>query len=460
MQARPASDTFEPDRETAFGKDNIQNKSTMYLHPEFEQLTRSEIEVLQLERLKKTVSRCMNTEFYRKRFAENNITPDDIRSLSDLYKIPFTTKQDLRESYPFKMSTVPLSQVVRLHSSSGTTGTPTVILHTQKDLDEWANAVARCLYMVGLRQGDIFQNSSGYGMFTGGLGFQYGAERLGMLTVPAAAGNTRRQIKFITDFGTTALHAIPSYAGRLYEVMEEMGIDPRRDTRLHTLIIGAEPHSEEQRRRIENMLGVKAYNSFGMSEMCGPGVAFECQEQNGLHIWEDYYIVEIVNPDTLEPVKEGEIGELVLTTINREAMPLLRYRTRDLTRILPGPCPCGRHHKRLDRMKGRSDDMIILKGVNIFPIQIETILMQFQELGNDYLITLTNEEANDLMTVEVELKEFSDDYHHLQALTKEIARQLKDEILVTPVVRLVSKGSLPKQEGKAIRVKDLRKTLI
>lgn len=432
----------------------------MYLHPEFEKLTRSEIEALQTERLKKTVRQCMNSEFYRRRFAESHIDPDDIRSLSDLSRIPFTTKQDLRDSYPFGMSAVPLSRVVRLHSSSGTTGTPTVILHTQRDLDEWANAVARCLYMVGLRPGDIFQNSSGYGMFTGGLGFQYGAERLGMLTVPAAAGNTKRQIKFITDFGTTALHAIPSYAGRLYEVMEEMGIDPRRDTHLRTLIIGAEPHSEEQRRRIEQMLGVKAYNSFGMSEMCGPGVAFECTEQNGLHIWEDYYIVEIVDPMTLEPVPEGEVGELVLTTINREAMPLLRYRTRDLTRILPGECPCGRHHLRLDRMKGRSDDMIILKGVNIFPIQIETVLMQFAELGNDYLITLTNEEANDLMTVEVELNAFSDDYRSLQVLTKEITRQLKDEILITPVVRLVSKGSLPKQEGKAVRVRDLRKTLI
>lgn len=432
----------------------------MYLHPELETLSRAEIEALQLERLKKTVAQCMNSPFYRKRFADHHITPADIRSLDDLQKIPFTTKQDLRDNYPFGLAAVPMEQVVRLHSSSGTTGTPTVILHTQKDLDEWANAVARCLYMVGLRPGDIFQNSSGYGMFTGGLGFQYGAERLGMLTVPAAAGNTKRQIKFITDFGTTALHAIPSYAGRLYEVMEEMGIDPKRDTKLHTLIIGAEPHSEEQRRRIEDMLGVKAYNSFGMSEMCGPGVAFECKEQNGLHIWEDYYIVEIVDPQTLEPVPQGEVGELVLTTINREAMPLLRYRTRDLTRILPGECPCGRHHIRLDRMKGRSDDMMILKGVNIFPIQIETILMQFVELGNDYLITLTNEEANDLMTVEVELKEFCDDYPRLQALTKEITRQLKDEILITPVVRLVPKGALPKQEGKAVRVKDLRKTLI
>ena len=292
------------------------------------------------------------------------------------------------------------------------------------------------------------------------LGFQYGAERLGMLTVPAAAGNTKRQIKFITDFGTTALHAIPSYTGRLYEVMCDMGIDPRKDTKLKTLIIGAEPHSDEQRKRIEEMLGVKAYNSFGMSEMCGPGVAFECKEQNGLHIWEDYYIVEIVDPQTLEPVPEGEVGELVLTTLNREAMPLLRYRTRDLTRILPGECPCGRHHIRLDRMKGRSDDMMILKGVNIFPIQIEEVLMRFKELGSNYLITLTNLEANDEMTVEVELNEFNDDYGFMQKLTKDITRQLKDEILITPRVKLVPKGTLPQQEGKAVRVKDLRKVAL
>jgi phenylacetate-CoA ligase len=387
---------------------------------------------------------------------EHKLRPEDIKTLDDLRKIPFTTKNDLRENYPFGMAAVPLEETVRLHSSSGTTGNPTVVLHTQRDLDQWAEAVARCLYMVGLRKSDVFQNSSGYGMFTGGLGFQYGAERLGMLTVPAAAGNTLRQIKFITDFGTTALHAIPSYASRLYEVMLQQGIDPR-DTKLQTLLIGAEPHSEAQRKRIEEMLGVKAYNSFGMSEMCGPGVAFECPEQNGLHIWEDYYIVEIIDPDTLEPVAEGETGEMVLTTINREAMPLLRYRTRDLTRILPGKCPCGRNHIRLDRMKGRSDDMIILKGVNIFPIQVETILMKFKELSSSYLIVLDTVNNNDEMSVEVELEElFTDDYAKLQGLTKEITRQLKDELLVTPKVKLVKKDSLPKSEGKAVRVKDLR----
>ena len=428
-----------------------------FLHPDKETLSREEIKALQLERLKATVKHCINSEFYKKRFEEAGITPDDIKTLDDIRKIPFTTKQDLRDTYPFGMRSVPLEKCVRLHSSSGTTGNPTVILHTQKDLDEWANAVARCLWMVGLRPDDVFQNSSGYGMFTGGLGFQYGAERLGMLTVPAAAGNTLRQIKFITDFGTTAIHAVPSYVTRIKEVMDELGIDPKKDTKLKLLAIGAEPHSEEQRKKIEKMLGVKAYNSFGMSEMCGPGVGFECKEQNGLHFWEDYYIVEIVDPETLEPVPDGEIGELVLTTINREAMPLLRYRTRDLTRVLGYDCPCGRKHIRIDRMKGRSDDMMVLRGVNIFPIQIEKILMQFKELSTDYLITLTTDNDNDNMTVEVELDQlFTDDYTRLQSLTKEITRRLKDEILLTPRVKLVPKGTLPKSEGKAVRVKDLR----
>jgi phenylacetate-CoA ligase len=430
-----------------------------YFHPELETMTRPEIQKLQLERLKKTVEHCMNSPFYRKRFAECNIKPTDIRTLDDLRRIPFTTKEDLRSTYPFGMAAVPLKDCIRLHSSSGTTGNPTVILHTKRDIEQWAEAMARCLWMVGMRPEDVFQNTSGYGMFTGGLGMQYGAERLGMLTVPAGAGNTKRQLKFMHDFGTTCVHAIPSYASRLYEVMQEEGIDPRRDLKLRIFAIGAEPHSDEQRRRIEDMLGIKAYNSFGMSEMCGPGVAFECKEQNGLHIWEDYYIVEIINPHTLEPVPDGELGELVLTTLNREAMPLLRYRTRDLTRILPGECPCGRHHARMDRMQGRSDDMIILKGVNIFPIQIERILMQFKELAPDYLITLNREDINDSMTVEVELNSlFTDDYGRLQSLAKDITRQLKDEILVTPHVKLVPKGSLPRSEGKAVRVKDNRIT--
>jgi phenylacetate-CoA ligase len=432
--------------------------ASAYRQEEIETMSRPELEKLQLDRLRKTMVQAANATYYGNIFKEKNISPDSIRSLEDIQNLPFTTKNDLRDNYPFGLAAIPLQKCVRIHSSSGTTGNPTVVLHSQKDLDLWAEQVARCMYMVGLRDTDVFQNTSGYGMFTGGLGFQYGAERLGALTVPSAAGNSKRQIKFIMDFGTTALHIIPSYATRLAEVFQEMNIDPRRDTKLRIFCIGAEPHSEEQRRRIEQMLGVKAYNCFGMSEMNGPGVAFECQEQNGLHIWEDYVIAEIIDPETLQPVAEGETGELVLTTLQREAMPLIRYRTHDLTRFLPGNCPCGRTHRRIDRFKGRSDDMIILKGVNIFPIQIEKILMNFSELGANYLITLETIGNNDEMLIEVELSDlFTDDYGTLQRLSKKIERQLKDELLITPKIRIVSKGSLPVAEGKAVRVKDMRK---
>jgi phenylacetate-CoA ligase len=429
-----------------------------YREKEIETMHRADLEKLQLERLRGTIAQAANSTHYGNLFKEMNISPESIKSIEDVQNLPFTTKNDLRNNYPFGFAAIPLQKCVRIHSSSGTTGNPTVVLHSQKDIDAWSEQVARCMYMVGLRDTDVFQNTSGYGMFTGGLGFQYGAERLGALTVPAAAGNSKRQIKFITDFGTTALHIIPSYAARLAEVFQEMNIDPRNDTRLRILCIGAEPHSEEQRRRIEQMLGVKAYNCFGMSEMNGPGVAFECQEQNGLHVWEDYVIAEIIDPETLQPMPEGETGELVLTTLQREAMPLIRYRTHDLTRFLPGECPCGRTHRRIDRFKGRSDDMIILKGVNIFPIQIENILMNFSELGANYLITLETVGNNDEMLIEVELSDlFTDDYGMLQRLAKKIERQLKDELLITPKIRLVSKGSLPVSEGKAVRVKDLRK---
>ena len=421
-------------------------------------MNRNDIEKYQVEKLKETINKLKDTPFYNEKLKEAGVEADDIKTINDISRLPFTTKDDLRDNYPFGMSAVPMSEVVRLHSSSGTTGNPTVVLHTQSDLDNWADQVARCLYMVGVRKEDVFQNTSGYGMFTGGLGFQYGAERLGAVTVPAAAGNSKRQVKFIVDFGTTTIHAIPSYATRLAEIMEEEGYGLKGiPTKLKTLVIGAEPHSEEQRKRIENLLGVKAYNSYGMSEMCGPGVAFECPEQNGMHIWEDFYIAEILDPVTLEPVEDGEIGELVLTTLKRDAMPLIRYRTRDLTRFLPGDCPCGRTHKRIDRFKGRSDDMIILKGVNIFPIQRERILMQFPELGNNYLITLRTENNNDEMIVEVELNElYSEDYNVLKGLSREITRQLKDELLITPIVKIVNKGTLPQTEGKAVRVKDER----
>lgn len=434
--------------------------NTTYWEEDIETMSREKLNELQLQRLRKTVSIAANAPYYQKVFKEHGITAQSIQTLDDIWKIPFTTKTDMRAYYPFGLVAGNMQRDgVRIHSSSGTTGNPTVIVHSQHDLDSWANLVARCLYMVGIRKTDVFQNSSGYGMFTGGLGFQYGAERLGALTVPAAAGNSKRQIKFINDFKTTALHAIPSYAIRLAEVFQEEGLDPTGTT-LKTLVIGAEPHTDEQRRKIERMLGVKAYNSFGMTEMNGPGVAFECTEQNGMHFWEDCYFVEIIDPETGEPVPEGEIGELVLTTLDREMMPLLRYRTRDLTRILPGKCPCGRTHLRIDRIKGRSDDMFIIKGVNIFPMQVEKILVQFPQLGSNYLITLETVNNQDEMIVEVELSDLStDNYIELERIRKEITRQLKDEILVTPKLKLVKKGSLPQSEGKAVRVKDLRNNI-
>ena len=427
-----------------------------YWQPEIETMPREQLQQLQVEKLRKTIEVCLNSPFYGKRLGELGITPESIQTVEDIRKIPFTTKADLRDNYPFGLVGGNMEEAIRIHSSSGTTGHPTVVVYSRHDIDSWANMIARNMYMVGCRKSDVFQNSSGYGMFTGGLGFQYGAEALGATTVPAAAGNSKRQIMFIKDFGTTCLHAIPSYAIRLAEVFREEGVDPA-STKLHTLFIGAEPHTDEQRRRIERLLGVKAYNSFGMTEMNGPGVAFECKEQDGMHLWEDNYIVEIVNPDTLEPVPDGEIGEMVLTTLDRTMMPILRYRTRDLTRIIPGQCKCGRTHRRIDRIKGRTDDMFIIKGVNVFPMQVEKILVKYPGLGSNYLITLETIDDNDTMTVGVELDDMHTDvYPELQRMTRDIQRALKDEILLTPKVKLVKKGSLPVSEGKAVRVKDLR----
>lgn len=427
-----------------------------YWQPEIETMPREKLRQLQTEKLRRTIETALNSPFYGHRLGKLGITPQSINSVDDIRKIPFTTKQDLRDNYPFGLVAENMKDAIRIHSSSGTTGHPTVVVYSRHDIDSWANMIARNMYMVGCRDTDVFQNSSGYGMFTGGLGFQYGAERLGATTVPAAAGNSKRQIMFIRDFGTTCLHAIPSYAVRLAEVFKDEGIDPR-STRLHTLFIGAEPHTDEQRRRIEKLLGVKAYNSFGMTEMNGPGVAFECKQQDGMHLWEDNYIVEIVDPDTLEPVPDGEYGEMVLTTLDRTMMPILRYRTRDLTRIIPGKCACGRTHRRIDRIKGRTDDMFIIKGVNVFPMQVEKILAQFPVLGSNYLITLDTVDDNDIMTVEVELDDMRTDvYPELQKITRNIQRTLKDEILLTPKIKLVNKGSIPTSEGKAVRVKDLR----
>ncbi len=431
----------------------------MYWEPEVETISRDRLESIQLERLKKTQSLASNSYYYGKTYKEKGIRPDDIRSLADVGNLPFTTKDDLREHWPYGFLAVPREELVRMHSSSGTTGRATVIFHTQNDVNAWTNLVARCMYMTGVRKSDVFQNMMTYGLFTGGLGFHYGAERIGCLVIPAGAGNSKRQIQLMQDFETTVIHIIPSYALHLFSVFEEVKVDPRKDTKVRIAFIGAEPHTEKTRKRIEEFYGWKAFNSYGLSEMNGPGVAFECPEQNGLHIWEDNFLVEIVDPKTLKPLPDGEEGELVMTSLCREGMPIIRYRTKDLTRIMPGACACGRTHRRIERFKGRTDDMMILKGVNIFPIQIEKKLMDIPGVGNNFVIVLERKGFNDEMIVKVEVASeyFDGNLLKLQGLQKRITEELKSDILITPKVELAEPGSLPKTEGKAVRVIDNRK---
>lgn len=419
--------------------------------------SRDKIEAVQVERLRETVRRAAQTPFYARRLAEAGLSPESIRHPDDIRRLPFTGKDDLRASYPQGLACVPRSEFVRMHCSSGTTGSPVAICYTQKDLDTWAGLMARSMHATGIRREDVFQNMSGYGLFTGGLGIHYGAERLGCLTIPAGAGNTRRQIKLIRDFQVTAVHILPSYALHVAGQLREEGADPRA-LPLRIALVGAEPYTEETRRRIEEMLDLKVYNSFGMSEMNGPGVGIECEAQSGLHIWEDAYLLEIIDPETGASLPDGETGELVMSTLTREGMPLLRYRTRDLTRILPGDCACGRKHRRIDRILGRSDDMFILKGVNIYPMQIEQVLMGFPEVGENYLIRLESEGQLETLRVLVEIRDssFVEDMRVLHRLRDSIARRLRDEILITPRVDLVQKDSLPWGEGKAQRVEDRR----
>lgn len=430
----------------------------MFWQREIETMPREELQRRQLRRLRKTLKQAAKSPFYAQVFKEQGISPAKIKSLWDIKNLPFTTKEDLRAHYPFGFLCVPQEEIVRVHSSSGTTGRATAVFHTRKDLDAWANLIARCMYMAGVRKNDVFQNIVGYGLFTGGLGFQYGAERLGALTIPSGSGNSKRQINLMRDFGTTVIHIIPSYALHLRKVFEEMGLDPKKDTKLRIALIGAEPHSEATRQRIEEMYGVKAYNSYGLSEMNGPGVAFECEHKSGMHFWEDDFFVEVINPQTLEVLPDGEEGELVFTTLNREGMPLIRYRSKDLATIYPDPCSCGRTHRRLSRIKGRSDDMFILKGVNIFPLQIDTTLMNIPEVGTNYLVILERENFEDRMIVRVEVRPefFKGDLWQLERLRKEITEALRSELLVTPKVELVEPDSLPKSEGKAVRVIDRR----
>jgi phenylacetate-CoA ligase len=427
-----------------------------YWEKHIELLPRREIEQLQLERLNITMQRALHAPFYKNILDKKNIT--SLKNIQQISEIPFTTKQDLRAHFPYGFLCVSLEKTVRLHSSSGTTGNPTVVFHTQKDIDSWSDIMARCLYTAGARSSDVFQNMMGYGLFTGGLGLHYGAEKLGMLTIPIGPGNSKRQIWFMRQFKTTAVHILPSYALRLAGLMREMEIDPQKDLSLRMAFIGAEPHSQEIRQKIEDLLQLKAYNSYGLSEMCGPGVAFECQAQDGLHIWEDQFFVEIIDPESGEVLPPGKQGELVLTTLNREAMPLLRYRTRDLTSIMEEPCSCGRTHRRLKRIKGRSDDMLIINGVNLFPIQIEQVLMRIPEIGTNYEIHITKENYMDKLHIKVELKEgaFAGTLRQAELLQKRLQDELAAEITVNPVVDLVEAHSLKVHEGKAVRVFDHR----
>ena len=428
----------------------------MYWDKTHETMPRADLELLQLERLQETVWCALHSPFYRERLKQAGVTPVGLQSLADAAKIPFTTKEDLRAQGQALLAR-PLSEMVRLHASSGTTGQATVIYYTRGDIETWAELVARSMYMTGLRPGDVFQNMMGYGLFTGGLGFHYGAERLGALTIPAGAGNSRRQVHLMQQFCTTAVHIIPSYALFLLTTFASLGVDPR-NLPLRLAFIGAEPHTEDTRRRIEEAYGLKAYNSYGLSELNGPGVAFECPEQNGMHVWEDHFLLEVIDPQTLEPLPPGEVGEVVLTNLSRRGMPVLRYRTRDLAALEPGPCSCGRTHRRLSRIQGRTDDMLIIKGVNIFPMQIEGVLMAMPEVDTNYLVEITRKNFNDQMHVKVEVREgiFKEDLRHLKALQKKITAALKSELLITPRVELVEPQTLPRSEGKALRIVDLR----
>jgi phenylacetate-CoA ligase len=431
----------------------------MYWEKEIETIGREALEQMQAARLRETLQRARKSVHYGKRFAEMGLEIDAVRTVADLERLPLTRKEDLREGWPYGFLACSRDDLIRMHSSSGTTGRATVIFHTANDIAAWTNLLARSLYMAGMRRSDVFQNMMTYGLFTGGLGFHYGAEKIGALVIPAGAGNSRRQIQLMQDFETTAIHIIPSYALHLSTVFTEAGVDPRRDTKLRLAFLGAEPHSEKMRQKIEDFYGFKGFNSYGLSEMNGPGMAFECPEQNGMHIWEDNYIVEIIDPATQKALPDGEEGELVATTLLRDGMPILRYRTKDLTRIIPGPCPCGRTHRRIERIKGRTDDMMILKGVNIFPIQIEKKLMEIPGVGTNFVIILDREEYNDSLTVKVEVQKgfFGGNLQQLEALRRRIVEDLRSDILITPRVDLVEPDSLPKSEGKAKRVIDNRK---
>ncbi len=431
----------------------------MYWEEDKECMAREDLEQLKLERLQATLYRvATHVPFYRKKFRELAIDPDGFRSLEELRKLPFTTKNDLRRNYPYGLFAVPLRDIVRVHSSSGTTGTATVVGYTRNDIKTWSNMTARVLTAAGVGRDDVVQIAFGYGLFTGGFGLHYGAELVGASVIPISSGNTKRQIQIMQDFKTTALVCTPSYALLLADVMQEMNININA-LDLRYGLFGGEPWSEGMRAEIQNKLNIQATDNYGLSEVMGPGVAGECPERNGLHINEDHFLIEIIDPETLEPVKPGEIGEVVITTLTKEGFPVIRYRTRDLTRLIDEPCPCGRTLRRMERVMGRTDDMLIIKGVNVYPMQIESVLFDVEGTEPHYQIIVEREGRLDKITVLVEVVEeiFFDQMKKQRQLVDHIKKRLAGELGIGIDVKLVEEKTLERFEGKAKRVLDKRK---
>lgn len=422
-------------------------------------LSRDEMHKLQDHLLCDMVERVYyNVPFYRAKMQAIGLEPSDIKGIKDLKRLPFTTKQDLRENYPFGLFAVPMSEIIRVHASSGTTGKSTVVGYTRKDLNIWSEVVARTMYCADISKKDVIQIAYGYGLFTGGLGIHYGSEKIGAVVIPVSGGNTKRQLQIMKDFGSTALACTPSYALYLAEALEESGIKPE-ELSLRVGILGAEPWMESMRKEIENKLRIKAIDIYGLSEVIGPGVASECLEQNGLHIFEDHFIPEIINSDTLELVPEGEKGELVFTTVTKEGLPLIRYRTRDLTSLNYAPCACGRTLVRMAKCTGRSDDMLIIRGVNIFPSQIESVLFEMSETKPHYHIVVDRVNNLDILSVAVEVDEkfFLDKIRQLQEIRNKLTANLESALGISVDVKLVEPKTIQRSEGKAVRVTDNRK---
>jgi phenylacetate-CoA ligase len=429
-----------------------------YWNPHIERMPVEDLRKLQEDRLRSLVRFVYaHSSFYRQRFKEANVEPEDIKKLSDVTKLPFTTKIDLRNTYPTGMFCLPGDWVVRYHVSSGTTGKPTVVGYTQGDVDMWTDSLARALTSVGLGRGDVIQVGYGYGLFTGGLGLHYGAEKIGATVLPIGAGSTERQIELMQDLESTAIACTPSYFLYINEVAQKMGISIKDDTKLKVGIFGAEPWSDETRKRIEAATGIKAYDIFGTSEMSGP-LFTECHLQNGIHVWADYFLIEVVDPETGEQVEDGECGELVVTTLDKWAFPLVRYRIGDLTILNREPCECGRTHPRIMRILGRTDDMIVVRGINVFPSQVESVLMRIPEIAENYQIIVDRKGPLDVMTVKVEVTEatFSDKISDLMTLSKRVSKELRNVLNISAEVELVEPGTIPRSMGKAKRVIDNR----